>query len=135
MSSFFDSNILLYFASGEAAKAARAEEILREGGWISVQVLNETARILAAKWRFSWDETRLVLRRCEELLEVVPVTMAVHRVGLDVAQRYRLSLFDSMIVAAALLRECEVLYSEDMHHGLVVERQLTIINPFRDLSA
>ena len=37
-----------------------------------------------------------------------------------------------MIVATA---GCDTLYSEDMHHGLRIERQLTIIDPFRDLYA
>jgi predicted nucleic acid-binding protein len=35
-----------------------------------------------------------------------------------------------MIVAAALLAGCDVLYSEDMHDGLVIEERLRIVNPF-----
>jgi predicted nucleic acid-binding protein len=38
---FFDTNILLYTVGGDAAKAARAEDLLREGGTVSVQVLTE----------------------------------------------------------------------------------------------
>ena len=36
-----------------------------------------------------------------------------------------------MIVAAALLAGADILYSEDMHDGLLVEDRLRIRNPFR----
>lgn len=36
-----------------------------------------------------------------------------------------------MIVAAALLADCSILYSEDMQHGQVLEKRLTVRNPFR----
>ena len=39
--SFFDTNVLIYLASDDAAKADRAEAIVRDGGTVSVQVLNE----------------------------------------------------------------------------------------------
>ena len=55
----------------------------------------------------------------------------VHLTARSLAQRYRLGFYDALIVAAALLDECETLYSEDMQHGLVVDERLTIMNPFR----
>ena len=42
---FFDTNVLLYLLSADAAKADRAEELLAIGGTISVQVLNEFADV------------------------------------------------------------------------------------------
>jgi predicted nucleic acid-binding protein len=45
-------------------------------------------------------------------------------------ERYDFQLFDSIIVASALEAECDILYSEDLHHGLIVEDKLTILNPF-----
>lgn len=47
--SFIDTNILLYLLSPGAAKANRAEEVLRGGGRISVQVLNEMASVMRRK--------------------------------------------------------------------------------------
>ncbi|OQW99615.1 MAG: twitching motility protein PilT, partial [Thiothrix lacustris] len=44
--------------------------------------------------------------------------------------RYKFSYYDSIIVSSALLSGCQVLYSEDMQHSLLVENQLTIIDPF-----
>jgi predicted nucleic acid-binding protein len=60
---------------------------------------------------------------------VVPVTEETHVLGLALAARHSLSLYDGMIVAAAQLAGCTVLYSEDMHDGLVIDR-LTIRNPY-----
>jgi predicted nucleic acid-binding protein len=39
-------------------------------------------------------------------------------------------MFDSIIVASALEAGCDILYSEDMQHGQVIEGRLTIQNPF-----
>ena len=60
-----------------------------------------------------------------------PVTIATHEQGLAIAERYGLPTFDAMIVASALDADCDQLWSEDMHHGLVVETRLRIENPFR----
>ena len=51
--------------------------------------------------------------------------------GLALAERYGLSVYDAMIAASALHAECDTLWSEDMHDGLVIEDQLRIVNPFR----
>jgi predicted nucleic acid-binding protein len=129
-SSFFDTNALLYLASGEPEKAGRIEELIREGGWISVQNLNETARVFRGKWRQDWQTTERFLGRCQAIFHIETLSLAVHSTGLAVAERYRIGIFDAMIVAAALHCGCDTLYSEDMHHGLVVESRLTIVNPF-----
>ena len=50
--------------------------------------------------------------------------------ALDIKAAYRLSYWDSAIVAAAQALGCEVLYSEDMNHGQVID-SVTISNPFR----
>ena len=40
---------------------------------------------------------------------------------------------DSLIVASAILGDAKILYSEDMHDGLIINNTLEIINPFTDL--
>jgi predicted nucleic acid-binding protein len=44
--------------------------------------------------------------------------------------KYSLSFWDSLIVASALAANAEILYSEDMQNGLLIENKLRIINPF-----
>jgi predicted nucleic acid-binding protein len=55
----------------------------------------------------------------------------VHDTGLALAERYGISIYDAMIVAAALRADCDTLWSEDMHNGLIIENRLRILNPFR----
>ena len=129
--SFFDSNVLLYAASGDAIKADRAEELMIAGGTVSTQVLNEIANVTLRKMGFSWDETRRFLFRIRGALPIVPVTVLTHELGLDLAERYRLSIYDGMIAAAALGAGCDTLWSEDMQHGLQINGRITIVNPFR----
>ncbi len=49
-------------------------------------------------------------------------------------EQYRLSYWDSFIVACALTGGASTLYSEDMHDGLIIHSQLTIVNPFKSIS-
>src|SRR5215469_761515 len=128
---FVDSNILLYVASDDTAKADRAEELVAKGGAISVQVLNEVANVARRKMRLSWAKTRELLAVLRGLLEVHAITAETHESGLALAERYRLSIFDAMIAASALAANCDTLWSEDMHHGLVIADRLRIANPFR----
>jgi predicted nucleic acid-binding protein len=127
---FFDTNVVLYLLSADAVKADRAEELLATGGMISVQVLNEFASVASRKLRLSWPEIRDVLAPVRVICPVVPLSAETHDRALLLVERYGLSLYDALIVAAALLAGCKTLYSEDMQHGQVIERQLTISNPF-----
>ena len=131
--SFFDSNILLYLASDDAAKADAAERSMAGGGTISVQVLDEIANVARRKMRMDWRETDDFLALIRRLMNVVPLTVETHDAGMALAETYGFSTYDSMIVAAALLDGCDVLVSEDMQHGLLVREQLRITNPFRSV--
>ena len=128
--SFFDSNVLLYIASADQAKADRTERLVADGGTISVQVLNEIANVARRKMALSWNETRAFLSMMRALLPVHPLTTTLHEKGLDLAERYGFSIYDAMIVAAALQADCETLWSEDMQDGLIVEGRLRIADPF-----
>jgi predicted nucleic acid-binding protein len=129
--SFFDTNVLVYLTSGDAAKADRAEAIIAGGGSISVQVLNELANVARRKMQMSWDETHALLNTLRGLLTVHPVTVETHEAGLRIAERYGLSIYDSMIAASALDAGCDTLWSEDMQHGMKLDEGLRIANPFR----
>lgn len=129
--SFFDSNVLLYIASGEPTKADKAEQILAQGGSISVQVLNEIANVARRKMRLGWNETHEFVSLVRGLLIVHPVTVETHEDGLALAERYDLSTHDAMIAAAAMRAECETLWSEDMQHGMLLDGRLRVVDPFR----
>ena len=127
---FLDSNVLLYLLSADADKAERAEAVVRAGGTINVQVLNEITNVARRKLALSWAEVDEILDLIRSLCPAEPLTLEVHDRGRALAQRRSLSIYDAMIVAAALVAGCDTLYSEDMQHGLRVDGALRIVNPF-----
>lgn len=127
--SFLDTNIIIHFAGG-GVQADRAEALLKQGGVISVQVLNEVANVCRRKLRFDWEEVNEVLASLRATLDVVPVTVRTHELGMRIAERHQIAVYDALLLAAARLADCDCFWSEDMHHGLVVENSLTIRNPF-----
>jgi predicted nucleic acid-binding protein len=128
--SFFDTSVLLYLLSSEADKADRAEELLAQRGNISVQVLNEFTAVATRKLRLSYIESREVLDTVRTLCDTHALTIEHHDKGVKIAERYRFSLYDSLIVASALIADCRTLYSEDLQHRQIIEKRLTVVDPF-----
>jgi predicted nucleic acid-binding protein len=128
--SFFDTNVLLYLLSSDAAKADAVEELLAEDGFISVQVLNEFASVASRKLGMPWSEIKDALGSIRAVCEVQPISVATHDHALEIAARYGFSIYDAAIVASALGAGCKTLHSEDLQDGQVIEN-LTIRNPFR----
>jgi len=131
---FLDTNVFIYLASKEPEKALRVEDLLQNECAISVQVLNEITNVARRKMRLSWQETLDFLGLIRSLTTVEPVSLDTHDEGLRIASRYQLSVYDGMIVAAALLADCGTLWSEDMQDGLMIDNRLTIRNPFSTAS-
>lgn len=124
--------MLLYTLALGDRRQPIALDLLTQGGAISVQVLNEFATVARRKMGLSWTELADALMSLRRLCAPpVPLTVAIHELGLQLAERYQLSLFDALIVAAALEVGCDTLLSEDMHHGLVIDGRLTVHDPFR----
>ncbi len=132
MSSAFaiDSNVAIYAFSKDDRRIS-ALELLRAGPRISIQVLNEFTSVSLRKRGVDWLEIEESLDIIAQLASSMrAVSYDVHDLGRVVAQRYQLGFYNSSIISASLLDDCEVLYSEDMHHGLVIDDRLTITNPF-----
>ncbi len=127
---FFDTNVLLYLLSSDTEKSDRAEQLLSAGGVISVQVLNEFASVASRRLKMSIEEIREVLTTIRAVCTVVPISEETHDEALRLAERYGLSIYDSLIVAAALIAECNTVVSEDMQDGQVLDRRVKIRNPF-----
>lgn len=128
---FFDTKVLLYLLSSDTEKSDRAEQLLSAGGVISVQVLNEFASVASRRLKMSIEEIREVLTTIRAVCTVVPISEETHDEALRLAERYGLSIYDSLIVAAALIAECKTVVSEDMQDGQVLDRRVKIRNPFR----
>lgn len=129
---FLDTNVLVYAFTGDV-RASKAQQLLERGCLINVQILNEFSNVARRKLKMSWTELNDALNDIRTLCPMIgSVTLDTHAVGLQRAERYGLSVFDGLVVAAALEAGCATLWSEDMHHGLVIDERLKILNPFVD---
>ena len=128
---FFDSHVVLYLLSGDAAKADRAEALMQAGGTVSVQVLNEITSVCRRELKMPWEEVEPLLLAVKAACDVVPLSLASHEKAVEVAKRFQLSWHDASIVAAAILSGADLLLSEDMQSGMRIDG-LLIQNPFTE---
>jgi predicted nucleic acid-binding protein len=129
---FFDTNVFVYAIIQDDRRSDRAEELIAEGGKVSVQVLSEFAAVARKKTKMPWIEIRLALDSIKALCpDPLPVTIDTHKEALAIAEKYGYRIYDALMVASALEARCAILYSEDMQDGQVIDNTLTIRNPFR----
>ncbi len=132
VSAFFDTNIFVYAIVQDDPRSSRAEELLPEGGTVSVQVLNEFAAVVRRKTGMPWYEVQFGLDNIQRICpNPLPLTVQTHQKALSIAEKYGFQIYDALVVASALEGKCTILYSEDMQDGQVIDKRLTIRNPFR----
>ncbi len=129
---FFDTNVLIYAVAKNDPRAPKADALLAGGGVLSIQSLNEFVSVARRKLGTPWKEVRefldLICTLCPDL---VPISLDTHRGALAIAEKYGYSIYDALIASAALEAGCKTLYSEDLQDGQIINRQLTIRNPFQ----
>jgi len=128
---FFDTNVLIYAVAQDDPRSAQAEELLASGGVLSVQILNEFASVARRKILMSWGDVTEALDAFRVLCpSPLSITIEMHEAALKIAENHGYSIYDALVVAAALEAGCTTLYSEDLHDGQTIDGQLTIRNPF-----
>jgi len=129
---FFDTNVLIYSLGAQDPRGRRAEQLLSEGGVVSVQVLNEFCDVARRKIRMSWNDVRQSLRVIQFFCsDPVPITMDTHERALILAEGHGIRIYDALILASALGTKCTTLYTEDLQDGQVIDGKLTVRNPFQ----
>ncbi|MGA8089765.1 MAG: PIN domain-containing protein [Terracidiphilus sp.] len=132
---FLDTNVLVYASSEGDHRTATARQLLLDGGVVGVQVLNEFASVARVKLAMNWVEVQRVIENIVILCgNPRPQSIETHLHALALCNRYGFSIWDGLIVAAAVEARCSKLLTEDLQHGQVVEG-LRIENPFRAPSA
>ena len=132
--SFIDTNVLIYAqASDEPQKQLAALALLKNlyeenTGVLSTQVLQEYCNVALKKMKLPAQYVRTQLDLIEQF-EVVQVTPAIIRAGLDLHQTRSVSFFDAIVLASAHASGCTVLWTEDMNANEVVNG-VCIKNPF-----
>lgn len=131
---FFDTNVLLYMYGGaDLAKQAQAKELFRRYAGsgrilVSTQVVQE---FYAAGSRKLGMPLRELREAAEALLDLPLITVGASQIvsAIHTRERYNLSFWDALILAAAAAGGAEVVYSEDLNAG---QRYgpVTVRNPF-----
>ena len=127
---FVDTNIVIYSLGNDEEKRKRSIELISCHPVISVQVLNETVNTLIRKFSMPIDDIKAIIKPLTLESTVKPLTENIHFSALTIKERYQFSFYDSLIIASALEAGCDILYSEDMQHKQIIDKQLQIINPF-----
>jgi predicted nucleic acid-binding protein len=131
---FIDTNVWLYaFIVGQAPqKTTRARQVIRMSSTITIstQVINEVCVQLMKREHYTEVQTRAVISDFYRQYTVMDLNQSILLAASALREQYRLSYWDGFIVACALTGGASTLYSEDMHDGLVIHSQLTIVNPF-----
>lgn len=134
---FVDSNIFVYADDRSAGpKRERARELIREAvatgkATLSLQVLQEYFAVATKKLGIPAAAAR---RRVELLSRLDVVTLRSEDVlaAIDLHRLHGFSIWDALVIRAALNAGCRILYSEDLQHGRKIEG-LEIANPFHEL--
>ena len=132
---FADTNILIYHFTQDPVKYAVTNALITNPAVelvTSTKVLSEFANVcLRKKFTKSKLELQAHIEAISELFDVVGLTKGDIEMAVDIQQRYKISFYDSLIVANAFNAGCKKLYTEDMHHGLQIEKKLKLVNPFK----
>jgi predicted nucleic acid-binding protein len=134
VSAFFDTNILVY-AQQPGVKGDRARALFAGGGKLSVQVLNEFTAVSRRKQAKEWHEITEAISDVLTLVDPpLALTLDLHTLARLLSEEHQLSVYDALIVAAAIEAECDTLFTEDLQHGRKFG-DLTIVNPFAESAA
>jgi len=136
----FDSNIWLYRfltdPNSDNNEEIRKHDIAKtltnaENVIISIQVINEVCAVLLRKAKVSEIKIQQIIQELYDGCIVIEINHYIILKASELRTNYNFSFWDSLIVASALFSGANILYSEDMQDGLIVDNQLTIINPFK----
>lgn len=137
---FIDTNIWVYAlleSASDSGKQQAALTLLRNlppavSINVSAQVINEFHWTLARKYRLADDVVydKAINGIVAVASAVLPLELSTYLDAYGIKERYTFSFWDSLIVASALQAGCTTLYTEDLNHGMIVDKKLHIVNPF-----
>ncbi len=128
---FIDSNVLLYLLGNDEKKKALAIGLLSLENYISTQVACENMNVCVKKLNMSTDLSYDHVERLLQNLSVVLIYPSTIQLAYNVQSKYKFSFWDGLIIATAIENNCNILYSEDMQDGQIINNTLKIVNPFK----
>ena len=131
---FLDTNILVYaYMESDKIKQQKAKALLQDNlnniVFISAQVVNEFYSVMQ-KNKIEHLSIKKNIFDMSAQFNISDISFNLILKALSIKEKYFFSLWDSLIVAAALQNNCSTLYSEDMQHKQLIETKMEITNPF-----
>jgi predicted nucleic acid-binding protein len=129
---FFDTNLLVYAHSDiEMPKQYLVAQMIQSQPeiFISTQVVQEFINVFLSKLKVDIETVQLLCNELEHNFQIFTNNYTTIQRALDVKKRYGFSLWDALIIAAALDSGCTILLSEDLQHLQNIDG-LIIKNPF-----
>jgi predicted nucleic acid-binding protein len=131
---FFDTNIIIYlYADNEQEKQAISKDIVNNASEciISTQILNEINNVLIKKWQMASDVIKTIQKDVRLISEVVYISEDTIDKAIALHSKHGFSYYDCLMLASALESSCEIIYTEDMNDGQIIDDTLKIVNPFK----
>jgi len=130
---FLDSNILLYLMDKDVEKKLIIMSILSPTFMISTQVISENVNTCLRKFKLSKKEAFGYGKKLISILSVKNISTTTIEKAFIISEKYNYSYWDSLIIATALENGCDILYTEDLTDGQIIEKKLKVVNPFKNL--
>ncbi|MDJ1177996.1 PIN domain-containing protein [Roseofilum sp. BLCC_M91] len=131
---FLDTNLWVYlYAKEPEIKYLKVKQVIEdnfESILVSTQILGELFNVLTRKKLVPDDEAQEIVLEVVSNFTIAEIDTLKVLQALDIKSRYQYSYWDSLIIATALILDCTILYSEDLHHDQIIEQKMKIINPF-----
>lgn len=129
-----DTNLWVYlYAKQPEAKYLKIREIISDNLQdiiVSTQILGELYNVMIKKNITTKQEAKEIILEIITNFAVIEIDTFKVLQALEINSKYGYSYWDSLIIATALLAECPIIYSEDMHHNQLIENKTRIVNPY-----
>ena len=93
--------------------------------------MSEIQTKLCLAWFIARDTVPHTTAHRYRKYQVISFNLDIFESASNLRTQYHLSFWDSLVIACTLFSDANILYSEDMQDGLIVDKKLTIINPFK----
>ena len=133
---FFDTNVFIYlYADNEREKQAISREIVNKADMCitSTQILNEINNVLIKKWQMPTETVKAVQRDIRRISEVAYIREDTIDKAIELNARYGFSYYDCLMLASALDEHCQIIFTEDMCDGQIIDDTLKIVNPYKEI--
>ena len=134
MSIFFDTNVLVYCTDTTApkkqaiARALVSTSSASGDAMVSTQVLIELFNVLTRKQQMPAANAQTLIAAYTGW-SVVPSDLTLVTAAIEKSTQHQLSIWDAMVIEAALRGGAQTLYTEDLTHGQRFDA-ITVVNPF-----